>query len=254
MAGMNYRYACSTLVFLSFAVAACSSGGGADPTAPASQPTDPSRGMESGGTNAAATAADGGGGTVATEELSCASHTLCTSYKVATYRGQPLPAPAGGRPNGLYRLAYRLDKDGMGVSRSGAEVSALLFAGGKFLGMGFGKEALGTAVVDGTRLTFTYQTNCNSETGAAGSASTRTPATFGFSVDPTSGNLTIIYDQYGYAEVYVPASAACPSLVTTVPTTPGESANCSVTNCGCAEGTNKAANHATCNFVTGHTD
>jgi hypothetical protein len=113
---------------------ACSAGDSSDP---ASSPTTAAS------ATAPATGAPGdakaGGDTKeqgAAAPLTCASHTLCTSYQVAEYRGQPFPAATGGAlKDGLYRLAYTLRSTESGTSPRSTSLGALLIQGNKVLNL-----------------------------------------------------------------------------------------------------------------------
>ncbi len=214
--------------------------------------------LTKGGPCKAEVATDGGkseeGGGGGGSDLTCESYAWCGSGNVTQWNGQTLPTPRGGSiPDGLYRQAYRLAELGKGTSFGGYG-SAILFRNGRVRDLD-SLGSVGTFTTSGNMLVIQRETNCDNDTGKAGSATT-TKSEKEYWVDP-NGQLFLFSQSTGsagtqtVASVFRKVDALCKDLPKSVPATPGDSFTCTVTNCGCTEASPGPANQKTCDFVHG---
>lgn len=230
-------------------LAACSSSSDSTPD-PGSSGTSGNPGDPKNPNADAGPGADG----AAADSLTCLSHTWCGSGSVTRWNGQTLPTARGGTiPDGLYREAYILAEKGTGTT-FGDYGSAMQFRGGAVRTLG-GLSKIGTFTSAGGKLSVTYASYCDDETGKVGDPLT-TKAEIDYLVDG-QGQLMIFEKSSGSAgpqttaTVYLRQASLCGNLPKAVPTAPGDSFVCKVTNCGCTEASNGPASAQVCKFVHG---
>jgi hypothetical protein len=188
------------------------------------------------------------------DPLTCLSHTWCGSGEVTRWKGQVLPTARGGAiPDGLYRQAYILSEKGKGTEFGDYEGGLQIRDG--YLRTYGGLSKVGTFTAANGKLSVAYTANCDDGTGATGSASTAKDE-IDYLVD-ARGQLFLFATTTGSAgaqteaRVYLPQQSFCGNLPKAVPTEPGDSFVCHVTNCGCTEADNGPASAQVCKFVHG---
>lgn len=181
-----------------------------------------------------------GGDDSSSEPLTCESIALCTTYEVKTFTGT-VPAPAGGTiKSGLYRLAYNLIPAGIPGEEEDYidSLDALLIEGTQYNWAGPFRDDLGTLSTSGTDLTFTQTRRCNrGEDNGTYSDSTT------YKYTATANELHVYvhvrrsdgmeWDQMDVYKLTSSPSEIC-ETVSAEPSTPGDSAMCTVINCGCS--------------------
>ncbi len=238
------------------ALTACSSSSDATPDPGSSSGSSGTSGSSGNPGDRKVPGADGGPAAdgAASDALTCLSHTWCGSGSVTRWNGQTLPTARGGAiPDGLYREAYILAEKGSGTA-FGDYGEAMQFRGGAVRTFG-GLSKIGTFTSAGGKLSVAYASYCDDETGKVGDALT-TKEEIDYLVDG-QGQLFIFSKSTGsagaqtVAHVYLLQATLCGNLPKAVPTAPGDSYVCKVTNCGCTESTNGPASAQVCKFVHG---
>jgi hypothetical protein len=169
--------------------------------------------------------------------LTCKSAALCTTYEVKTFVTTQ-PAPSGGSiRDGLYRLAYDLVPANADVQAGYYdELDALEIRGGSYVWTGLFRDHMGTVATSGTSATFMHSQNCH--LGAPGDPASRTD-TYQYTATASELDLyaTVTEGTKSWLKMYVyvpdPGAGVC-GTVSAEPTTPGDSAMCTVTNCACS--------------------
>jgi hypothetical protein len=171
-------------------------------------------------------------------KLACNSAALCTTYDVNTFLGT-VPAPAGGTiRSGLYRLAWKLIPDNVGETGGyHDELESLEISGNQYRNAAFFDDELGTIQTTGTAITFNASKNCPS--GADGDASTNS-RDYTFTATATELDLFstvtrsdgVTWQQLSAYVLTMSPMEVCQTVATT-PTSPGDSAQCHVSNCAC---------------------
>ncbi|HEY5928196.1 MAG TPA: hypothetical protein VIV11_41195 [Kofleriaceae bacterium] len=201
------------IVWFAFVVCACGGEGGGDDDSPAADAAN-------------------------AQPLTCKSIALCTTYDVKTFLGS-VPAPAGGAVNdGLYRLAWVMDPDNVDEDAGYfQDLDALAIRGSSFNWAGFFRDDIGTWSTSGSVMTFKHTQNC--ERGSDGSVSTDMRE---YKYTASASELRIFShvsrsDGVEWDRMYVYVLTSSPAdvckAVTSEPSTPGDSADCQVTNCAC---------------------
>jgi hypothetical protein len=142
-----------------------------------------------------------------------------------------------------------LSSSGSGVNPDTLIADAYLFQGGQFLSLQELESAVGTySTSSGSSptLTLTPTIGCNSATGASepSDAGPSESLSFPFTVD-ANGALYLFPPDLTNVSVYIAVQSLC-TEPSSVPQTPGDSLNCTVSNCGCSEAANGSADPAVC--------
>jgi hypothetical protein len=169
--------------------------------------------------------------------LMCKDLAYCSTYETNQYNGT-IDTPAGGTiADGVYRQAYKVNPDSAGQSNDtfGDYPQVYRFQAGTFVNSDIGGR--GTFTTSGTTITFNEVANCN--LGAEGNASTHT----GTGMYTALSDRIIFFEQVSSGtnmwtsmNVYLKVDDMC-KTVSTVPTTPGDSYRCTVSNCACNSST-----------------
>jgi hypothetical protein len=170
--------------------------------------------------------------------LTCKSIALCSTYDVKTFIGTIDPPAGGAIHDGIYRLAWIMDPSSTGDSPGYHDgLDALQIRGTSYNWAGFFRDHIGSISASGTAITFQKSQHC--ERGSDGS-STTDKLDYKYTASATELRLYSHVTRSDGTEwdrlyVYVLTSAAdevC-RTVSTEPTSPGDSADCTVTNCAC---------------------
>jgi hypothetical protein len=203
----------------------------------ACDPSDPIEDLDASGSD---------GGTAQT--LTCSSFTLCTYAEVTTYAGTIAPAAGGAVADGTYRLAW---VEASTEARAGAtaDLTAIEISGGSFLWTGGVQSDLGSFSTDGATITFHPTARC--ELGAQVDTDDRT---FDYRYTATASELRLHEtisgaDGWEQVSVFVRTDAldVC-DLVSDVPSSPGDSAQCNASNCFCAVAVGGPLEESDCPF------
>lgn len=185
------------------------------------------------------------------EALTCASLTLCTYAEVTNYHVASIPAPQGGAiADGQYRLGWveteRADDDGRLD-----DLEALEIRGGQFRLSSGPRGDLGEFTRNGSELTMHTTQYCD-----LSEATDTADNTWTYGYTATANELRL-YDvgsttgaQWTIVRVFRKmgdGGEAC-DLVSTVPSSAGDSAQCWSSNCFCAVAVNTALDEASCPF------
>jgi len=169
--------------------------------------------------------------------LACKDLAYCSTYEINQYNGT-IDTPAGGTiADGVYRLAYKVNPASAGQSNDtfGDYAEVWRFQAGTYVNSSIWGR--GTFTTSGTTMTQNEVAGC--DLGSEGTASTATrmytytalPDRIVF-FDQVSGNGMM----WTAMRVFLKVDDMC-KTVTTVPTTPGDSYRCTVSNCACNEST-----------------
>ncbi len=178
--------------------------------------------------------------TMSSDPLTCDSIAMCTTYDVKTFVGT-LPAGAGGTIHGgLYRLAYTMIPEGIDGEEGGYEegLDALMIDGTSYNWAGFFRDHAGTLATAGTTLTFQHTHSCyrgedkgaSSDTDSYPYTATATELRLYSHVERSDG---VEWDNMLVYRLVDDPSEVC-DTVSSEPATPGDSADCNVSNCGCS--------------------
>lgn len=203
-----------------------------------------------GGDPAPGTDAGGGvGDAPGAPSLTCSSFTLCTYAEVSTYATSITPPTGGALIDGTYRLAWveASDEARAGISE---DLSAIVIRDGSFSWSGGTDGELGTLRAEGTNLTFHPTAVC--ELGAQTDDDDRT-IVYGYSA--TGAQLRLhetISGPDGWEQVWVFVRVASPDevceLVSSAPSSPGDSAECNALNCFCSYAVEDTLEASACPF------
>lgn len=184
---------------------------------------------------------DGGGGVDAppAEPLTCKSIALCTTFEVKTFLGTPSTPAGGALGDGIYKLAYKLIPDDIGESGGyHDELEALEIRGDQFNWAGFFRDEVGTVTVAGTKATFQATRRCSRGTDTGDSTDKQD-----YPFTASAGELHLFSHvtrsdgvQWDEEQVYLRVGdpqQVC-AAVANEPSTPGDSVQCTVSNCACS--------------------
>jgi hypothetical protein len=171
-------------------------------------------------------------------KLACNSAALCTTYDVNTFLGT-VPAPAGGTVrSGLYRLAWKLIPDNVGETGGyHDELESLETSGSGYRHAAFFNDELGTFQTTGTTITFNASQYC--DRGNDGDPSTNVRE-YKYTATATELDLFstvtrsdgVTWQQLSAYVLTASPMDVCKTVAMTPPT-PGDSAQCRVSNCAC---------------------
>tara|TARA_R110002073_G_scaffold74100_2_gene181079 strand:+ start:74418 stop:75164 length:747 start_codon:yes stop_codon:yes gene_type:complete len=195
----------------------------------------------------------GGGGTDSSTQsgLTCSSLALCTSFDVKQFLGEDEVATGGSIADGTYVLAWEVTSDPSEDASEGyySSVSALVISGGEYVGAGFSYEGAGTISTSGTTLTLHKKRSCG-----LGEDFGESDYTSEFEYTATSDRLILhspVQSSNGleWINQRVFLRRGADQICTTVadePTSPGESAQCHVSNCYCNVAENGTVDNDLC--------
>jgi len=169
--------------------------------------------------------------------LACKDLAYCSTYEINQYDGT-IDTPAGGTvADGIYRLAYNVNpaSAGQGNDTFGDYAEVWRFQAGTFVNSDIWGR--GTFTTSGTTMTQNEVSGCYLGTEGTASTSMRT---YTYTALP---DRIVFFDQVSNGSmmwtamrVFLKVNDMC-TTVSTVPTTPGDSYRCTVSNCACNEST-----------------
>ncbi len=218
---------------------------------PNTNPSDGGTTADSGSDGNTSTADSGKDGASSPQALTCGSYGFCSDYVVMIYTATQSTPTGGQIADGLYRLAYVITNgdDGGNTQNDGL----FLVQGNSLLSLetfSFFSAQLGTLATSSTELTFTATAACDAPDAVGSGGGFNSPPTVPYSVDESgavhlfeplsgsSGNFT-------HEEVYIPVTDPC-AAVSSVPSSPGDSYMCQVSNCACSSNADGPADHSIC--------
>lgn len=193
--------------------------------------------------------ASGGSDAGTTDALECSSFTLCSYAEVTTFATTISPAAGGAISDGMYRLAWVEVSSEAAAGRT-RDLMALEIRGGRFIWTGDTQGDLGSLSASGADLIFHYTARC--ELGAQVNTDDRR-FTYGYTATGSELRLhETVSGGEGWEQVWVfvrmeEPGEAC-ELVSSVPSSPGDSAQCTASNCFCTVAVGGLLEESDCPF------
>jgi hypothetical protein len=187
-------------------------------------------GGEGGAATGDAGASGGDGGSGATP-LTCQDFAYCSTYDVHRYVAATGTPSGGAIRDGVYRLAWEVDPPSSNQTPGSSYAEALMFRGGKYF---VEKRYRGTIAISGTTLAFTYTGYCD-----LGKDDGETSVFTNEQQYTAMSDRVILYDavksgatSWLRERVFLRVDDVC-RTVSSTPSSPGDSYQCTVFNCVC---------------------